>query len=121
MNYNTKVTQGVSKFESFSLGLLPANCNVVYDDFIERYKIILNNHTEGKVDFIILLNRHNNSEVAIKPIDNPIRVLAQNLYLPYSLKNNIIAANKLAVHSSVYEMCFSDLFSAYSLLRELGG
>ena len=124
MNYNTKVTQGVSQYinlRSSSLDLLPANCNAVYDGFIERYKIILNNRAEGKVDYIVLLNRQNNSEVAIKPIDNPIKVLAQNMYLPYSLKSNIIAANKLAVHSNVYEMCFSDLLSAYNLLRELGG
>ena len=73
------------------------------------------------MDYIVLLNRKYNSEVAIKLIDNPIKVLAQNMYFPYSLKSNIIAANKLAVNSNVYEMCFSDLFSAYNLLRELGG
>lgn len=32
-----------------------------------------------------------------------------------------IGGNKSAVQSSVYEMCFSDVFSAYNLLRELGG
>ena len=123
MNYNTMVTQGVSQYinlRTSSLKLLPENSNAVYDDFIERYKIMLNNRTEEKVDYIILLNRQNNSEAAIKTIDNPIRVLAQNMYLPYSLKTNIVAANKLAVYINVYEMCFSDLLSAYNLLKELG-
>lgn len=123
VNYNTMVIQGVSQYinlRSPSLDLLPTNYNAVYDEFIERYKIILNNHAEGKVDYIVLLNRHNNAEGTIKPIDAPIKVLAQNMYLPYSLKNNILAANRLADKSSVYEMCFSDLFSAYNLLRELG-
>ena len=82
---------------------------------------MLNNRAEGTVDHIVLLNRQSNSEVAIKSIDNPIKVLAQNMYLPYSLKSNIVAANRLAVHVNVYEMCFSELFSAYSLLREMGG
>ncbi len=124
MNYNTKVTQGVSQYinlRSSSLDLLPANHNAVYDDFIERYKIIINNRSKEKVDYIVMLNRQNDSEVGIKPIENPIKVLTQNMYLPYSLKNNIIAANKLAAQSNVYEMCYSDLFSAYNLLSELEG
>ena len=124
MNYNTMVTQGVSQYinlRSPSLNLLPANYNAVYDGFIERYKIILNNRVEAKVDYIVLLNRQNHLKVAIKPIDNPIRMLVQNMYLPYSLKGNLIAANKLAVHNRIYEMCFSDLLTAYNLLRELRG
>ncbi len=124
MNYDANVIQGVSQFINLrpsSLKLLPTNCKAFYDDFIERYKIMLNNRAEGTVDHIVLLNRQSNSEVAIKSIDNPIKVLAQNMYLPYSLKSNIVAANRLAVHVNVYEMCFSELFSAYSLLREMGG
>lgn len=124
INYNTKIAQGVSQYinlRSSSLSLLPPNYNAIYDGFIERYKIILNNRAEGKVDYVVLLNRKNNLEAEIKPIDNPIRVLVQNMYLPYSLKSNIVSANKLAIHSNVYEMCFSDLVSAYNLLRELRG
>lgn len=124
MNYNTKITQGVSQYinlRSSSLDLLPMNHGAVYDSFIERYKIILDNRAREKVDYIVLLNRQNNSRAAIKPIDKPIKMLAQNMYLPYSLKSNIIAANRLAVHSIVYEMRFNDLLSAYYLLGELGG
>ena len=124
LNYNTNLVQGVSQYINLrpsSLDLLPTNYDAIYDDFIERYKIILNNRAEGKVHHIVLLNRQNNLEVSIKPIDKPIKVLAQNMYLPYSLKSNIIAATKLSTHNNFYEMCFSDLFSAYSLLRELGG
>ena len=123
MNYDANIVQGVSQYinlRSSSLELLPTNCKVFYDDFIERYKIMLNNQAKGTVNHIVLLNRQSNSKAVIKPIDNPIKVLSQNMYLPYSLKSNIIAASRLAVHNNVYEMCFSELLSAYNLLKALG-
>ncbi len=61
MNYNTKITQGVSQYinlRSSSLDLLPMNHSEVYDSFIERYKIILNNRAGEKVDYIVSLNLH---------------------------------------------------------------
>ena len=123
-NYNTMITKGASQYinlRSSSLELLPANCTVVYDDFIERYKMKLNNYTEAKANYIVLLNQRKGSDAQIKIIDKPISVLAQNMYLPYSLKGNIIAASKLVSYNHIYEMCFCNLFSAYNALKNFGG
>lgn len=120
INYNTMITQCSAQYINLrtpSLKLFSEMPNIIYDSFINRCKIKLNNSYEAKTDYIIFLNRKENSNTQIEKLNNPVELFAQNMYLPYSVRENILASVKLATNKNIYKMTFSDLWCAYCVLR----
>lgn len=91
-----------------------------YDSFLDRYKIQLPcclNPNQLKVDVVYSLCRGRVEQPFDSEASNPFETLLKNMYLPYSIRNNIIIAAKLMKANTVMEFHYNDLESAFGFLK----
>ena len=117
-----KTIVNLSKFISIrkeAMPILNLKDEIVYDSFLDRYLIEFSNREDNKkINAIFDLNR--NDKVKYPRISEchrqPRSLLAENTYLPYSLKSNLRFS--LSFYKSVKELHYSDLEKTYIFFRE---
>lgn len=95
-----------------SLNLIDFKEPYVYDSFLDRYKIKSQNslnHTQMKVDAIYALCREEIELPFEKEVPNAFEILLKNMYLPFSLKKNILITSKIIQKHKIFELHYNNL------------
>ena len=122
-NYISKKLYPMSKYiylRSSSLSLQLNIKNLVFDPFLERYKILANNTNfkfDKELNHIFILNRVDKSRPRNDECLSPVENIIKHMYCPYTLKSNVQAAISLSLYNTSV-LTYDNLNELYMFLKK---